>query len=52
MGSGTRLLLHLAYKLSDKTLLEEYEEMLRDIAEDQLCLASVHYLRAHYQELE
>ncbi|OXU24601.1 hypothetical protein TSAR_003575 [Trichomalopsis sarcophagae] len=46
----TRLLLHLAYKLSDKTQLEEYEDKLRDIAEDQLCLASVHYLRAHYQE--
>lgn len=23
---------------------------LRDVPEDQLCLASVHYMRAHYQE--
>ncbi|KAJ8664266.1 hypothetical protein QAD02_005928 [Eretmocerus hayati] len=49
-----RLKLHLAYKLAvaagDETQLKEYEEKLEDTVEDQLCLASVHYLRAHYQE--
>ena len=28
----------------------EFHRQLRDVAEDQLSLAAVHYLRAHYQE--
>ncbi|XP_058796564.1 intraflagellar transport protein 56 [Phymastichus coffea] len=46
----TRLSLHLAHKLADKHQSKEYEDKLNDSVEDQLCLASVHYLRAHYQE--
>lgn len=28
----------------------EYHKQLADVIEDQLSLASIHYLRAHYQE--
>ena len=28
----------------------EFHRQLRDVAEDQLSLAAVHYFRAHYQE--
>ncbi|KAK0168988.1 hypothetical protein PV327_002742 [Microctonus hyperodae] len=45
-----RLLLHLAHKIGDEEKLKLYHEKLNDIIEDQLCLASIHYLRAHYQE--
>lgn len=46
----TRLLFHLAHKLGDEESLMHAHATLRDVPEDQLCLASVHYLRAHYQE--
>ncbi|XP_017759327.1 PREDICTED: intraflagellar transport protein 56 [Eufriesea mexicana] len=46
----TRLLFHLAHKMSNEAKLMEYHHMLEDIIEDQLSLASIHYLRAHYQE--
>ncbi|CAK9817123.1 Intraflagellar transport protein 56 [Anthophora quadrimaculata] len=45
-----RLLLHLAYKMGNDAKLMEYHHMLEDVIEDQLSLASIHYLRAHYQE--
>ncbi|KAK7601824.1 hypothetical protein V9T40_009265 [Parthenolecanium corni] len=46
----TRLQFHLSHKLSDETRLMEYHKQLAEIIEDQLSLASIHYLRAHYQE--
>ncbi|KAL0841000.1 hypothetical protein ABMA28_014777 [Loxostege sticticalis] len=46
----TRLTFHLAHKLGDEEALMQAHAALRDVPEDQLCLASVHYLRAHYQE--
>ncbi|XP_063824784.1 intraflagellar transport protein 56 [Ostrinia nubilalis] len=46
----TRLTFHLAHKLGDEEALMKAHAALRDVPEDQLCLASVHYLRAHYQE--
>ncbi|XP_015595437.1 intraflagellar transport protein 56 isoform X2 [Cephus cinctus] len=46
----TRLLFHLSHKMSDETKLMEFHQMLEDVIEDQLSLASIHYLRAHYQE--
>lgn len=46
----TRLDLHLAHKKGNESQLMEQHEVLKDILEDQLCLASVHYLRAHYQD--
>ena len=27
-----------------------FHQQLKDVIEDQLCLASIHYLRSHYQE--
>lgn len=49
-GLKTRLNFHLSYKLGDETAMMEYHEQLQDILEDQLSLAAIHYLRAHYQE--
>lgn len=45
-----RLLFHLAHKLIDENRLLELHGSLRDVDEDQLSLASMHYLRAHYQD--
>lgn len=45
-----RLQFHLAHKLNDEERLMECHKQLEDIIEDQLSLASIHYLRAHYQE--
>lgn len=45
-----RFLFHLAHKLNDEERLLELHASLRDIVEDQLSLASMHYLRAHYQD--
>ncbi|XP_077260127.1 tetratricopeptide repeat domain 26 isoform X1 [Temnothorax americanus] len=46
----TRLLFHLAHKMGNESKLTEYHQMLQDVIEDQLSLASIHYLQAHYQE--
>lgn len=46
----TRLQFHLSHKMGDEKKLTEYHQQLQDITEDQLSLASIHYLRAHYQE--
>ncbi|XP_039301856.1 intraflagellar transport protein 56 isoform X2 [Solenopsis invicta] len=46
----TRLLFHLALKMGNESKLAEYHRMLQDVIEDQLSLASIHYLQAHYQE--
>lgn len=45
-----RLSFHLAHKLRDEVGLMEYHQQLQDVIEDQLSLAAIHYLRAHYQE--
>lgn len=45
-----RLLFHLAHKLNDEDRLLELHGSLRDINQDQLSLASMHYLRSHYQD--
>nr|CAG4640794.1 EOG090X04LA [Eulimnadia texana] len=46
----TRLLFHLAHKLGDEDKVLQLHAKLKDIVEDQLSLAAVHFLRAHYQE--
>ncbi|GAB6027083.1 Intraflagellar transport protein 56 [Chamberlinius hualienensis] len=46
----TRLLFHLSHKFNDEKRLMEYHQKLQDLTEDQLSLASIHYLRSHYQE--
>jgi intraflagellar transport protein 56 len=45
-----RLSIHIAHKLGDETKLLQAHQALTDLKEDQLCLASIHYLRQHYQE--
>lgn len=49
-GLKVRLNFHLAHKLRDETTLMECHQQLQDTIEDQLSLAAIHYLRAHYQE--
>jgi tetratricopeptide (TPR) repeat protein len=49
-GLKTRLNFHLSHKLRDEAALMEHHEQLQDVLEDQLSLAAIHYLRAHYQE--
>ncbi|XP_050311296.1 intraflagellar transport protein 56 isoform X2 [Anthonomus grandis grandis] len=46
----TRLNFHISHKLKDESSLMEYHQNLQDVLEDQLSLAAIHYLRAHYQE--
>lgn len=45
-----RLRFHLAHKFGDEKKLMTYHQELEDVVEDQLSLASIHYLRSHYQE--
>lgn len=45
-----RLSFHLALKMGNESKLMEDHYMLQDSIEDQLSLASIHYLRTHYQE--
>lgn len=45
-----RLMFHLSHKFNDEKKLMSFHKNLQDIVEDQLSLASIHYLRSHYQE--
>ncbi len=45
----TRLRFHLAHKFGDEKKLMSFHQELEDVVEDQLSLASIHYLRSHYQ---
>ncbi|XP_076455772.1 intraflagellar transport protein 56-like isoform X3 [Babylonia areolata] len=45
-----RLAFHLSHKFGDERKLMSHHQNLQDIIEDQLTLASIHYLRSHYQE--
>ncbi|KAJ3367176.1 Intraflagellar transport protein 56 [Allomyces arbusculus] len=45
-----RLQFHLAHKFNDEKRLMVHHQHLQDVVEDQLTLASIHYLRGHYQE--
>ena len=45
-----RLELHLAHKFGDEESIGSLTKSLPDTTPNQLCLASIHYLRAHYQE--
>ncbi|VDO03862.1 unnamed protein product [Rodentolepis nana] len=46
----TRLLFHTAYKLNDERNILIYHNRLSDALENQLSLASIHFLRGHHQE--
>ena len=45
-----RVMFHLSHKFNDETRLMAHHRQLNDVTEDQLTLASIHYLRSHYQE--
>ncbi|CAG10786.1 unnamed protein product, partial [Tetraodon nigroviridis] len=45
-----RLLFHLAHKFNDEKKLMSFHQNLEDVTEDQLSLASIHYMRSHYPE--
>lgn len=47
---SNRLLFHLSHKFGDERKLMSHHQNLQDVIEDQLTLASIHYLRSHYQE--
>jgi intraflagellar transport protein 56 len=46
-----RLLFHLAHRKNDEQKLMMYLQLLTEEKEDQLSLASMHYLRCHFQEV-
>jgi intraflagellar transport protein 56 len=45
-----RILFHIAHKQGDEKQLMHYHNQISESTEDQLSLASIHYLRSHYQE--
>lgn len=45
-----RILFHLAQKLNEEERLLELHGALNNVIEDQLSLASMHYMRSHYQD--
>lgn len=38
------------FQFNDEKQLMGFHQELEDVTEDQLCLASIHYMRSHYQE--
>ncbi|XP_057310931.1 intraflagellar transport protein 56-like [Hydractinia symbiolongicarpus] len=47
---ANRLAFHLSHKFNDEQKLMGFHSKLQDVVEDQLSLASIHYLRSHFQE--
>lgn len=45
-----RLMMHISHKQNDEEKLISYHQQLTDSTMDQLSLASVHYLRSHFQD--
>jgi hypothetical protein len=46
-----RILFHVAHKQGDENKLMMHHQKLTDDVQDQLSLASIHYLRSHFQEV-
>ncbi|CAF3059305.1 unnamed protein product [Rotaria socialis] len=46
----TRVLFHVAHKQNNEEKLMGLHRQLQDVIEDQMCLASMHYMRSHFQE--
>jgi intraflagellar transport protein 56 len=46
-----RLLFNVAHRKGDEDKLMAFHQNLRDKKDDQLCLAAMHYLRNHHQEV-
>ena len=45
-----RILFHVTHKMNDEEKLMQLHQQLQDVLPDQLSLASMHYMRNHYQE--
>lgn len=45
-----RLLFHVSHKMTDEDRLMSLHQQLQDVLPDQMSLASMHYMRNHYQE--
>ncbi|TMW50827.1 hypothetical protein DOY81_004103, partial [Sarcophaga bullata] len=45
-----RLMFHLAHKFNNEEQVMLLHDSLQDVVQDQLSVASLHYLRAHYQD--
>lgn len=45
-----RLLFHISHKMGDEQRLMSLHQQLQDVLADQMSLASMHYMRNHYQE--
>ena len=45
-----RLLFHIAHRTANEAALRQYHQELTEDIEDKLSLASVHYLRGHFQD--
>jgi intraflagellar transport protein 56 len=45
-----RLLFHISHKQNNEEKLMKHHALITDATEDQLSLASIHYLRNHFQE--
>jgi intraflagellar transport protein 56 len=50
-GLKSRLLFHIAHRMNHESKLLMYHSKLSDTQEDQLSLAAIHFMRAHYQEV-
>ena len=47
-----RLMFHIAHKKDDEDLLNQYHMKIQEEnIPDQLCLAAIHYLRSHFEEV-
>lgn len=42
--------IYIFYQFNDEKRLMSFHQNLEDVTEDQLSLASIHYMRSHYQE--
>lgn len=49
-GLGNRLKLHLFQRMGDEEQVLKHHGKLQDVIEDHLTLASMHFVRGHYQE--
>lgn len=50
LNRQVRLSFQLAHQNGDENEVMEHHKELRDVPEDQLCLAAIHFLRGHYQD--
>jgi intraflagellar transport protein 56 len=46
-----RIRFHCSHRMNDESALMTYHQKLTDSTEDQLSLASIHFLRSHFQEV-